>query len=135
MTKEEKDLLIGYLYSVLPFGVYVNAEHDWFYNEVPPYDCLITPKDHNILNNFFENPITCSFTIKPYLRTFEQMTEDEHDYHMKLSRDLKVGGNIDLMLNFYLSHHLDYLGLIYKGLALKATDEIEKQYGIKKVGK
>ena len=53
MKQEEKDLLIKDLCSRLPYGVVVYVEHDWFEDEVPPYDCELNVKNHTILNNFF----------------------------------------------------------------------------------
>lgn len=62
--------------------------------------------------------------VKPYLRSPEKLSEKEMTYWHKLQRDLKLGGNIDLMIDFYTHHNIDYLGLLPKGLAIEAPDDM-----------
>lgn len=66
------------------------------------------------------------YQIKPYLRSPENLSDEEKDYWHKLQRGLKLGGNIDLMIDFYHSHHIDYRGLLPMGLALEASEGMYK---------
>lgn len=135
MTNEEKELLIKVLCAMLPYGVMIHVEHDWFEDEVPPYDALLTVECHSILNNFCENPLTCCFIIKPYLRSFEDMTEEEKE-ELRLLKDsfdfnCYTAGNYSFQVNlavaeWLIKNHFDYRGLIPMGLALKASEGMYK---------
>lgn len=135
MKQEEKNLLIEDLCSRLPYGVIVCVEHDWFEDEVPPYDCELNVKNHTILNNFFENPLSCDLTIKPYLRPMPEMTEEEHSELSKMMNDdsLFTGDAVKtvclhcgVVIDFHNKKHMDWRGLIEKGLALPAPKDMYK---------
>lgn len=55
--------------------------------------------------------------VKPYLRPMSSMTEDEKEEYEEVIR-----GSFEKQLEFYLRNHLDFRGLIEKGLALEALD-------------
>ena len=97
----------------------VHVEHDWFEDEVPPYDALLTVECHSILNNFSENPLSCCFIIKPYLSSMEDMTEEEETEFQKVIETLMWTKEMD----FYNKYHFDYRGLIPMGLAIRVTKE------------
>lgn len=61
----------------------------------------------------------------PYLRSMSSMTKKEQDrYDILVEETVYRPGilNCSDLINFCHEHHLDYLGLIEKGLALKAPE-------------
>ena len=123
MTKEEKQLLIKDLCARLPYSIKILTEDN--------------DKGHIIGVDDTENGVfvihiiedgdsyTCDESVenfKPYLRPMSSMTEEEKEYQKQLIKDIKHGGNIDKLEDFYHSHHFDYRGSIEKGLALKAPE-------------
>lgn len=116
MTQEEKDLLLKDLSARLPYGVYCDVQGE---------TKLLYSVSGNTIG-FIKNPsammVQCTTInhIKPYLRPMSSMTEEEN-YEFKL-----------LPLHHYESydwlnsHHFDWRGLIKKGLALEAPEEMYK---------
>ena len=132
MTPEERMLLIRDLTARIDYGVicmiervddfgpmhrcekltgFCNEERGYFYFDF----------NYGLAVNFAEK-------VRPYLRSLEQLSEEEKECRMKLIKDIKHGANIDKLEEFYLSHHIDYHGLIPKGLAAEA---LEGMYEIK----
>ena len=71
-------------------------------------------------------------TIKPFIRPLSSMTEEdekefnEQMYKAKLYSDGKsynVYEVVGLDINYLNAHHLDYFGLIEKGLAIGVTED------------
>ena len=58
--------------------------------------------------------------IKPYLFPLESMTEEQKSI-LSLCNAFIEPRSIELKLNFYNEQHIDYRGLIKKGLAIDAT--------------
>ena len=128
MTKGEKELLLKDLSARLPYGVKIHIEHDVFYDEIEPYDSVLTPK---ILNDFLRME---RLEVKPYLRPMSSMTMEEDDEYENCCWDnlalpkshfyrLDIWENVDyLHMDWINSHHFDYRGLIEKELALVAPD-------------
>ena len=127
MTKENKDILLKYLCMALP------------------YDCMVTIAEGGIDGLQWDNVTLNSYLlyqieeedgleyIKPYLRPMSSMTEEESNELESITFPLMEkdwDGNenpacirwIDIpkYMDFILSHHFDYQGLIEKGLALEA---------------
>ena len=127
MTNKEKELLLRDLCCRLPYGVMIHVEHDWYEDEVPPYDALLTVECHSILNNFSKNPLTCCFIIKPYLRPISSMTDEEDAEYQFLcgtcgyDTDHKQAERIIVWLE---ERHFDHRDLIQMGLALEAPEEM-----------
>ena len=145
MTENEKQLLLKDLCARLPYGVKMRykdeegvstlCQIDTFYTDVDGFHCLIRmaepPGIFYDLNEF-----------KPYLRPMSSMTEDEKkklkDMHCLDNADalvsMKEQGAIDNpsldfvqlprthSFDFMNSIHVDYRGLIEKGLALEAPE-------------
>lgn len=134
MTKEEKNLLLQDLCARLPYGVKL------LYNS----NSIAKIKDRiEILRG-----ITIGYTIwfetnynhseydstsgsyehfKPYLRPMSSMTEEEwkeFDWFVKQESDEIL--RFRNTLKFYNKHHIDYIGLIPMGLALKAPEDMYK---------
>lgn len=130
MTSEEKQLLLKDLCGRLPYGVIVkdrNATHELSTGNTEFVD-LFNGKCH----------------IKPYLRPMSSMTEEEkeeleHEHsndrelYMECFARLEKGdtsmqGKVILhyAADYCNAHHFDYRGLIEKGLALEATEDMYK---------
>ena len=119
MTREDKQLLLVDLCARLPYDVIV-VDHYGFV-------VLFTWKQ---LKDFEDGYIS-----KPYLRPMSSMTEDEKHELLKfgtvnLDRESNaidvccVGFNNHAKVQDYLnSIHIDYRGLIPKGLAIEVTEE------------
>ena len=117
MTKEDKDLLLKDLSARLPYDVLMR----WRDNDVILSPVMMMPY---ILEGG-----------KPYLRPMESMTEDEENEWDNLAVrplleriDCRHTRKEDITLrarsqhepiDWLLSHHFDYRGLIEKGLALE----------------
>lgn len=115
MTKEEKTELIkaicGYLYD----GLYVKDD--------------IIGKDFDEHGNAVYSPVLYTYyyhpnidNCKPYLRPMSSMTLEERvEYDKYINGNISVENHIN-EIDWLTAHHLDYRGLIPKGLALPATD-------------
>ena len=112
MTQEDKELLLKDLCARLPYGVKgiitYNGDEDIF-----------TVK--GIFNILFLSDTECCHIedFKPYLRPMSSMTEEEKEE----LRTLKWTKLEHYTVDWLLSHHFDYRGLIEKGLAIEVTEE------------
>lgn len=131
MTREDKELLLKDLCARLPYGVKIHAE---FNGEVYDEELQIVNKSAMLgdygpvpVVNPVEDDINDGFeltNIKPYLRPISSMTESEIEEHEKtFDLDYSVQGTPYDWLN---AHHIDYRGLIGKGLALEAPEGMYK---------
>ena len=135
MTKDEKQLLLKDLCAMLPYWVFVNVTDSE--DNRTNYNCLLgTLLSTDILKEVSSE--TSSLNYKPYLRPMESMTEEEKEELKNISTEYIEGWetaetSIDRWkldakcsakrANFYCSHHLDWNGLIEKGLAIAVTEE------------
>lgn len=131
MTQEEKTLLLNDLCARLPYGLMClcenNCEHfvgTMLKMDITKFAQLIYIKDNDGNSSGWKN----YWNIKPYLRPWSSMTEEEKkeerelwDIVTKTRNDLHY-----LYTDFLLTHHLDYRGLIEKGLALEAPKGMYK---------
>ena len=129
MTQEEKELLLTDLCSRLPYDVCVHIR----YKTGEPCYGKLTPRDIQwLIDSKIEN-------IKPYLRPMSSMTEKEKKEFLYLTNwdenDLIDIVKYPHMYEFTISlkafdwlnaHHFDYRGLIEKGLALEAPEDMYK---------
>jgi len=137
MTQEDKQLLLKDLCARLPYGVKVTypklsntMPKEWDVNGIPNKYGFVdigVPDKHR----FAAVPIE---DIKPYLRPMSSMTDkekEELEYVIELSLQAlegEEGHNIvsaapaAFEIDFYNKHHIDYRGLIEKGLALEAPE-------------
>ena len=141
MTEQDKQLLFKDLCARLPYHVRVKVWLEDGDTEEGPMDL-----QHNygdvLLDAFYYKKIT---KIKPYLRPLSSMTEEEkRELSKKYVWDINCGqieiryhsdgywdDNIECPTSEYLNlfdwlsaHHFDYRGLIEKGLALEAPEEM-----------
>ena len=101
MSQEEKDLLVKDLCSRLPYGVKCRQF------KLNSQTCTLTADLLDKVDN-----------LEPYLRPMSSMTEEEGNELLQL-----MGRGTDIeRIDFYLSHHFDYRGLIPMGLALEAPE-------------
>lgn len=117
----EKDKLLKYLCMALPYDV-IYRRND---------GSNIKLKSINIENNKLNYTDDIEEReCKPYLRSMSSMTEEEKDEYY----DIIFDSEIDIQLEFLLSKHFDFMGLIYDGLAIEIVDvdkdkkEIDKAF-------
>jgi hypothetical protein len=108
MTQEEKDLLLKDLCARLPYGVKARVYNHWS-DDVQ--DETIT------IENLYQLIKTFSIEdIKPYLFPISSMTEEQDKEFM----NIQIGYP---SVDWFNKHHIDYRGLIEKGLAIDATGQ------------
>lgn len=122
MTQEDKDLLSKDLCARLPYGVKVNC-NDKVYNFTGIHSfniCVLS--DDNEDNAFTTAGIKY---VKPYLLPISSMTEEQKEElaHIvvmcgTLASSQLTHMTVDDWLN---KNHMDYRGLIPRGLAIDAT--------------
>lgn len=118
MTQENKELLLlKDLCARLPYGVKA------FYYEEERETC---GKINCIFNGYVDIghctlPIA---RIKPYLLPMSSMTEEQSKVYHELIHGMFGTSaliNFEVLTDFFNANHLDYRGLIEKGLAIDAT--------------
>lgn len=117
MTHEDKELLLKDLCARLPYSVKVKIVDE----DILRYDCgeegFIVGKE-NVNDDCFviqgsrDSYVLSYNDFKPYLRPMPSMTEEEKKECLKIT--------FVEATDWLNSHHLDYRGLIEKGLALEA---------------
>ena len=111
MGKEiKKQILLSDLCARLPYGVIVHFD-GWNPEKLTDIDLHTM-----VVNGMGGLP-------KPYLRPMSSMTESES---FRFNRLEVYEGKIDEIIDFFNSKHLDYRGLIEKGLALEAPEGMYK---------
>lgn len=141
MTQEEKDLLVKDLCARLPHGVFCKIQG---YEE--PKQLIRIEKDEvsEVLLYFGCNkkgawPIRAyPSEVKPYLRPISSMTKKKErkelgnitiGLELEYLKDTencstKSTESVTFEIDFYNSKHIDYRGLIPKGLALEALKDM-----------
>lgn len=121
MTQEEKQLLLKDLCARLPYNPWVHYEDTNY---------LVTGYGHgrvSLLPSIFSSvtgPCPLIDEIKPYLRPMPSMTEEEENEYMAINSYEGLFPCNEDALDYVLEHHLDFRGLIEKGLALEAPPEM-----------
>ena len=130
MTQEEKMLLIKDLSARLPYAVTVEHTsgfrgtlHDMTVHHM--YDDNDNVYDAICYTDFFgdEDDIYIEY-FKPYLFPLSSMTEEQSKiYHEFISGMFGTSAliNFEALEDFFNKNHIDYRGLIPKGLAIDAT--------------
>ena len=123
MTQEYKELLIKDLCARLPYNVICQVEfkEDGKYNSkvmllsgIFTDEAYFTTKGGSIYSNKY----------KPYLFPLSSMTEEQSKvYHELIDGMFETSAliNFEVLTDFFNANHLDYRGLIKKGLAIDAT--------------
>lgn len=144
--EEEKQLLLKDLCARLSYGVIVriSSESDvCLYVSTSTLD-IDTLHKYMLDGGYYKNGLfykTPGFQLLPYLRPTSSMTEEEKKELKEISdeyldkwmsvNDPSVRCELDAKISskraeFYNSHHLDWNGLIEKGVALEAPSDMYK---------
>ena len=119
MTQEEKELLIKDLCGRLLYGV--KTSYSGYEMTVRGVD--VESKTVDVIDwgkaRFAAVRIE---KIKPYLRTLDDLTDEEKRQYELLTKH--YAPNPYPVMDWLNEHHVDYRGLIPKGLALKAKEGI-----------
>ena len=120
MTQEEKELLLKDLCARLPYGVICDrlGKPKKLLGVYPTKKFPLEFDNGEYMPSNYELE-----DIKPYLRPMSSMTKEEGSELFLLS----LSGNYIQIIEFYISHHLDYKCLIGKGLALEAPEGMYKK--------
>lgn len=131
MTQEDKDLLLKDLCARLPYGVkgLVTFNGNIFMTQIQVEDRTI---DGKLYDRFaeFQGSWYDNVTIKPYLFPMSSMTKEQKEefntQSLKLQlqvidEEIMYEKATEFEVDFYNKHHLDWRGLIPKGLAIDAT--------------
>ena len=113
MTQENKELLLKDLCARVPYGVKINEniQGDFTVIGLTTERVFTTCETEGCHNDF---PIEC---VKPYLFPLSSITKKRLE---ELSEYIDIK-NAYVALELLNSHHIDYRGLIEKGLAIDAT--------------
>jgi hypothetical protein len=138
MNEKEKELLFKDLCTRLPYGVKVHACYEptgeWFDAELIGLDYTNKDVDYSVQYTDSKCPYAGSTTkIKPYLRSMSSMTEEEcielsHLFPSETDVWKYIKTPVPLHIanpeqfDFFHKKHLDWRGLIPKGLALEAPN-------------
>ena len=119
MIQEQKELLLKDLCVRLPYRVVINCtEED---DERTNFNCFLVP---DIIKDIKSE--TAYWIIKPYLRPMSSMTEEEYENFRKTLKllDESIFEWTYESYDWLNEHHFDYRGLIDKGLALEAPEDM-----------
>lgn len=135
MNKQDRELLVISLFGYFPYKCIVRVEkeyHEEVYEEffgysVEPYDSVL---NLIMLEQLFFSTDE-NYVIKPYLRPMSSMTEEEKENYFNLRTkawDVHVNDywyydNFE-SYDYLNSIHVDYRGLIEKGLAIEAPKDM-----------
>ena len=113
MTQEDKELLLKDLCARLPYGVKINenTQGDFTVIGLTTERVFTTCETEGCHNDF---PVEC---VKPYLCPLSSITKETLE-ELSAYIDIK---NAYVAVEFFNSHHIDYRGIIEKGLAIDAT--------------
>ena len=119
MTREDNELLLKDLCARLPYKVKCHLKYGS--KEV---DVILKCIDNNVARfdygwgGGFHVSINADY-IKPYLRPMSSMTDEEYAEYVRLVHE----GYAHDIVDYLNSIHVDYRGLIQRGLAIKVTEE------------
>ena len=124
MTQGDKELLLKDLSARLPYGVIVQVK-DW------------TILDTELRIGHIQRLQNDDIELKPYLRPMSSMTEEEKEEYGKVCElDTEILANHPMngepfpalynSQDWLNVHHFDFRGLIEKGLALEAPEDMYK---------
>ena len=124
---QEKELLLKDLCARMPYGVKIHAKYiDTDTNTEVEKVGVLSMIDNDTVVAFTCDDTNCYnyvaiHEVKPYLFPLSSMTEEQKSI-LSLCNAFIEPRSIELKLNFYNEQHIDYRGLIKKGLAIDATN-------------
>lgn len=125
MTQDEKELLKD-LSARQSYGIIVSVtdgtiKYDAFIESISHKNIQVSPVSDS---NFTPYTFYKISEIKPYLKPLSTMTEEEKSqYNFYLTR-INHAYDASLFIDWLNAHFLDYRGLIQKGLALEAPNDM-----------
>lgn len=121
MTQDEKSILLKDLCARLPYGVRVNIK-----TKKSSYTATVCEITRNYIciegggDKYFSHG-----TYKPYLRPMSSMTEEEKkEYHKLCDNYYDIYFDSIGSIDWLNAHYFDYRGLIEKGLAIEAPEDM-----------
>lgn len=124
MTTEDKELLLKDLCARLPYQVVVSYKNS---DTGEAYNQILDPMVYSLVQYI---PHVGGLVIKPYLRPMSSMTKEEairfQGFKIRAVNSINIPNSIK-MIDWLLSHHFDFRGLISKGLALEAPEGMYKE--------
>lgn len=129
MKIKDKQLLIKALCAILPYNVKVQYKEKNF--EID----YVSPLYDEVKLNISDNYTVPVYEIKPYLRPMSSMTDEEKaqvQMFMDIVTDENYGDGyspsawsaMNDFVQYCDSHHLDHRGLIFRGIAAEAPEEM-----------
>ena len=124
MTQEDKSLLLKDLCARLPYGIKFLRE-SWNFETDQELSVIEVLEDID-KDGYINNTKVYDYVgdIKPYLFPMSSMTEEQSKvYHELINGMFGTSAliNFEVLTDFFNSNHLDYRGLIKRGLAIDAT--------------
>ncbi len=140
MTNEDKQLLLKDLCARLAFGrvkcqvkvLSFNEEMDEYGIELLDDEIVFIEPDIYNVYLYYEGTDVDISEIKPYLRLLSSMTDDEdkewQSYKCSIAEscDRRLEEKINALYDWFNARHLDWRGLIPKGLAIEAPEGMYK---------
>lgn len=143
MTQEEKQLLLKDLCTRLPYGVKVCAMFNTGNRYTANVTAISADIDYIQIRQNDLHPYTGSSVedIRPYLRPMSSMTDEEYEEYEKandldtddssetLKENMRAKSRVRISkwyhgVDWLNEHHFDFRGLIEKGLALEAPEDM-----------
>lgn len=127
MTQEEKSLLLKDLCARLPYGVkccdFCYDDEGDIVNTIETLECIYpSTMEYKYKDIDAKHDIE---RIKPYLRPMSSMTDEEKEtYDCFFDENGSMNCSVSTYIDWLLSCHFDFRGLIPKGLALEAPEEM-----------
>jgi hypothetical protein len=121
MTQEDKELLLLDLCTRLPYGVMCDIGLD---HPVQLQRIFVDRLD-GILLDFYEDSNDYQVYLsecKPYLIPLSSMNEYQEKECQQIKHSYYYDDDSFVLFDWYNKNHLDYRGLIEKGLAIDATN-------------
>jgi hypothetical protein len=133
MDKQSKELLLKDLCARLPYGVVLKDSDGQILfldgivrcSETDMSKGYILAHEYNVTWSYERKVALCD--IKPYLRPIESMTKKEMKEYSKFAHFGNTLGDWTKSIDYLYAHHIDFRGLIKKGLAVEAPDGIYRK--------
>lgn len=121
MKQEDKELLLKEICARLCYGVLCDCLHDYHVKA-----SAVDIEDLTVYYSSCDEWESIEY-CRPYLRRMSSMTEEEKEQIRDFWIDADVKTHATQLIDFYNKYHFDYRGLIEKGLALEAPNEMYKK--------